>query len=271
MATIINFGMHGTAFGDDNQLFTEDAPGAVELAFEDYFYAQEGSPILGMFVQAGGADAAPGGGVYSRSGTAARLESLGLAAAPRIFEAYGQIEWRTEADIDIRSRFVDLRYDDMYADNDEFQADGGTPYTWGGLQCCTDPYSEEETWEGHPKDCVDIAWLLDLLQVEYPFEPLHQTYLTTARIGPLFFVTLPGETAYSIVQYVRDAIAERSTADEPIDVLVVGYSQDHLLYFTSYADWFLRRIRDGRWYLGPARRRVPRRPADGVRRRHARR
>ncbi|MFY0531412.1 hypothetical protein [Nannocystis pusilla] len=51
--------MHGTVFDSPNELFTEDAPGGLEMKFEEAFFAAKGQPIFGMFAQSGGGDASP--------------------------------------------------------------------------------------------------------------------------------------------------------------------------------------------------------------------
>ena len=76
MAAIFNFGMHGTVFDEDNELFTEDAPGGLEMKFEEHFFEQTGEPILAMFVQSGGGDMSPAGDRMGHPGPQ-RIELLG--------------------------------------------------------------------------------------------------------------------------------------------------------------------------------------------------
>jgi hypothetical protein len=242
MGTIINFGMHGITVAFENELLTEDAPGGVELEFEEYFFAKTGQPILGLFAQSGGGDSSPRGGFLSHQSDTQKIELLGTTAAKAIYDAYQTIEWNDDPEIVVRSQRVDLTYEKFgYDDNGEFS---GTildiipvDYTWGGWQCTGVAEDDDlgTSMEGEPKQCIPVD---TLLLGDVPHAEIHQTYLSTAKIGPLVIVTMPGEPAYSIVDYARQQLALRSTPEEPLDLMVWGYSQDHLLYFTAPDDWF---------------------------------
>jgi hypothetical protein len=236
MATVINFGMHGTVFGDRNDLLTEDSAGGLEMKFEDYFYAQQERPILGMFMQAGGGDASPAGDHLGHP-SPARVELIGATAAPRIYEVYQGLEFKEEASLAVRSRRIGLRYSWMgYDDFPEFLNEDGDPYLWGGWQCTVD--NPELSMQGQPKNCVPMDTLLESFGETVPYREVHQTFLTVARLDDLFLVTLPGEPAYSTIKYLRDQVQGLSTQERPLQVMGVGYSQDHLLYLTHPDDWF---------------------------------
>ena len=239
MATIINFGMHGTSYGKENDLLSEDAPGAIELKFEERFFAATGQPMLGLFVQSGGGDATPTGGHLGHP-TAQKIELIGEEAAPRIQALYDTIDWRSDATLAVRSRRIDLRYKWMgYEEFPEFTYPGGRPYYWGAWQCTSPEVEPGESMEGHAKSCTDLKALITSLGGSVPNGEVHQLYLSVARLGPLFLVTIPGEPAYSVIKYVREQMATRDDDGAPLDILVFGYSQDHLLYFTHPDDWFL--------------------------------
>ncbi len=242
MATMINFGMHGISVAFENELLTEDAPGGVELEFEEYFYAQTGTPILGLFAQSGGGDSSPRGGFLAHQSDTQKIELIGTTAAKVIYAAYQTLEWDDNPEIVVRSQRVDLTYAKFgYDQNGEFS---GTlldlipiDYTWGGWQC-TGVAGDEDlatSMEGKPKQCIPVD---TLLLGAVPNPEVHQTYLSTAKIGPLVILTMPGEPAYSIVKYAREALAMRSTPEQPLDLMVWGYAQDHLLYFTAPDDWY---------------------------------
>ncbi len=241
LAAIINFGMHGTVFGDENELLTEDAPGGIELKFEEYFYRQTGKPIYGMFIQAGGGDASPGGDHLGHP-EAARTELVGEEAAPKIYDVYQQIVWRADASLGVRSQRIDLRYDDIgYDESDEFISPQNLPYTWGGWQCTgsgVDDANPDTSLEGKPKQCQDVEALLGALQQPIPHGEFHQTILTSAVIGDLVLVSLPGEPAASVIHYLREQLADRNRLGDPVTALAFGYSQDHLLYLTHPDDWY---------------------------------
>ncbi len=241
MAAIINFGMHGIVFGTDNELLTEDAPGGLELKFEEAFYQHTGSPILGMFIQSGGGDASPSGGFLGHSKTQ-KIEMIGETAAPRILELYDSLEWQTEGDVAARSRRIDLRFDKIgYNEYHEFEALGGlVKYEWGGFQCQVlgenlDDDDPNTSMEGKDKTCIPVNTMLG---GDVPHQEVHTAFLTTGQIGDFFLVSIPGEPAYSVVKYLREQVEERSTPERPLDVMAYGYSQDHLLYFTHPDDWF---------------------------------
>jgi len=242
MGVIINFGMHGTVFGSDNELLTEDAPGGIELKFEEYFYQREHQPIFGMFIQSGGADASPAGGSLGHP-EPARIELIGEQAAPKIFDLYEQITWRAEASLGVQSRRIDLRYDAIgYDESDEFKSPQNRPFLWGGWQCKgsdsdIDDNNPETSLASKPKDCLDLEALLTALGQPIPHGEVHQTYLTSAVLGNLVLMSLPGEPAASVIHYLREELATRTYQGEPVTGMAFGYSQDHLLYLTHPDDW----------------------------------
>lgn len=237
MATVINFGMHGTVFDSPNELFTEDAAGGLEMKFEEAFFAAKQQPIFGMFAQSGGGDASPAGDGAGHP-EPARIERIGHAAAPRIIELYDSIEWRDEATLGVRSRRIDLTYSGIgYDDYPEFLNSQGLPYTWGGWQCKgdeadVDDNNPDTSLEGKPKNCMPMGVLLESLGEQVPHGEVHQTYLTVARLDDFYMLTLPGEPTASVIQYARSGYEERE-----VDGMVFGYSQDHLLYLTQPDDW----------------------------------
>ena len=236
MAALLNFGMHGTVFDEDNELFTEDAPGGLEMKFEEHFFEQTGEPILAMFVQSGGGDMSPAGDRMGHPGPQ-RIELLGHDAAPLAHAVYEQLEWKSDMTLGVRSRRIDLTYSGIgYDDYPEFLNPQGVGYTWGGWQCITgvvDDANPATSSEGLPKNCYPVKTLLDAVGETYPNGEVHQMYLTVAALDDFFLVTLPGEPTYSVVKHVREELAARDVRG-----MVVGYSQDHMLYLTHPDDWF---------------------------------
>lgn len=236
MAAILNFGMHGTIFDTDNQLFTEDAAGGLEMKFEEGFYAATGQPILGMFIQSGGGDASPSGGALGHNGPQ-KIEMLGEVAAGELTALYEGLTWKDEMALTVRSRRIDLTYDGIGYDRiPEFLSPGGTPYTWGGWQCkagVVDDGNPETSSQGLPKACQDVGGLLTSFGESAPHGEFHQVYLSAALLDDLALVTLPGEPNYSVIKYLRESLADRA-----LDPLAFGYSQDHILYLTHPDDWY---------------------------------
>jgi hypothetical protein len=194
-----------------------------------------------MIAQAGGGDASPRGGFLSHDADTQRTELLGMTAAPSIFAAWQSLEWDDDPEIVVQSRRIDLTYEKFgYDQNGEFS---GLllnlipiDYTWGGWQCTgvAEDNDLSTSMEGQPKQCIPID---TLLFGDVPHAEVHQTYLSVAKIGPLFITTMPGEPAYSIIKYARDQFAAIQ-AENDVDLMVWGYSQDHLLYFTAPDDWY---------------------------------
>lgn len=237
MAAILNFGMHGTVFDSDNELFTEDAPGGLELKFEEHFFARSGTPIFAMFMQSGGGDASPAGDRFDHPG-AARIELIGEDAAPKIYATYEDVAWKSELRLGVRSRRIDLTYAGIGYDKiPEFKNAADYPYTWGGWQCTgpvpADDANPATSSEGMPKDCTDIKTLIEQAGETVPHGEVHQMYTTVASLDDFFLVTLPGEPTYSVVKHVREELQARDVRG-----MVVGYSQDHMLYLTHPDDWY---------------------------------
>ncbi|WP_198154462.1 neutral/alkaline non-lysosomal ceramidase N-terminal domain-containing protein [Plesiocystis pacifica] len=249
LAALFNFAMHGISVAYENELLSEDAPGAVELAFEEYFFEQTGEPIFGLFSQAGAGDASPRGGFLGHDPATQRMEMIGTVASPVIFDAYQNLDWTDDPDIDVASRRVDLTYEKFgYHRNGEFSGELfdllPIDYTWGGWQCTgvagdNDPNT---SMEGLPKQCIPVDTLL--IGNDVPHAEVHQTYLSVAKVGSMVISTIPGEPNYSLVKYARDEFAALMDQEgipvgpEGLELMVWGYSQDHLLYFSAPDDWY---------------------------------
>jgi hypothetical protein len=240
LAVVFNFPIHGTAFGGDNDVFTEDAPGYVEHKFEELFFARTGKPVYGLFANSAGGDASPAGDALGHP-TLARLERLGEAAAPKMYDLYAALTgWTDTTELAIRTQRIELVHPRLYAGRpwaDEFAGESGAPFLWGAWQC----FGEKDavSMQGKPKRCVDLERFLGLLEASVPNDVAHQVILTMARLGDLWMMTVPGEPNWSIVKYAREKAAAKSWNGKPAELMVVGYSQDHMLYFTSPDDWYL--------------------------------
>lgn len=239
LAVVFNLPIHGTVLEDTNDMFTEDAPGYLEHKFEEAFFAREGKPVFGLFAQSAGGDASPAGDRLDHP-PLARMERIGLFAAPALLSLYDTLTWSSETELAIRSQRIELVHERIYANKpwaNEFLGEEGEVYKWGGWQC----FSEGEgSSEGKPKLCVDLGTFLgEYLEEEIPHNAAHETYLTVARLGDVWMMTMPGEPAWSMVKYARDTAAKKTWNGKPMEVLVLGYSQDHLLYLTAPDDWYM--------------------------------
>ncbi len=252
MASILNFPIHGTAFGGDNDFLTEDAPVAVENKVEEAWFAQTGKPLQAMFMQCAGGDAAPSGDALGHP-TPARLEKLGVDAAHLILPHFSTLVWKSEMELAVRTIRVDFDHSNMYAYPDlvhEFEQEDGAPYQNGGWQCKAKNVNPGESMAGKPKLCIDLTTFLGALDVTFPYGPLNQSLLSAARLDGLALITLPGEPTYSLVQYARKQIEGKTTGITSL--MVVGYSQDYFLYLTAPTDWMLGGYESEMSLWGPA-------------------
>lgn len=245
LAVMMHFAIHGTVFGGGNDMLTEDAPGYVEHKFEEHFFAQTGKPVFGMFAQSSGGDASPAGDSLGHP-SLPRLERIGEVAAPRILALYNTLTWKSEAEIAVRSQRLELTHARLYRQGPhakehgkELENEFGDGYLWGGWQCQGSGVKDGETMQGKPKLCVDIGKLIGLLEAPIPHGEVHQVYLTTARLGDVWMVSVPGEPNWSLVKYARGEAAKRTWQGKPMQLMVMGYSQDHYLYLSAPDDWYL--------------------------------
>jgi hypothetical protein len=252
MASILNFPVHGTAFGEDNDLLTEDAPGAVENKLEEAWFAQNGAPLQAMFMQCAGGDASPGGDSLGHE-TPARLEKLGEDAAQLMLPKFTELKWKARMQLAVRMIRIDFSHDVMYAYPDllhEFDQADGTTYEDGGWQCKAAGVADGESMAGKPKLCLDLKILLGAMDVVFPFGELNQSLLSAARLDDLAVITIPGEPTYSLVQYARQKIEGKTPGITSL--MVVGYSQDYFLYLTAPMDWMLGGYESQMSLWGPA-------------------
>lgn len=136
LGVLFDFGMHGTVLGGDNAMISTDAPGALEIVFQERF----DTPVVVGLLQGGAGDASPSG----TDGGYARLETVGEHAADAMFSLWESIPTsadpirletasrsvkETHADIAVtRGGTVDLRYapydEDLEPDNKVYADDG---------------------------------------------------------------------------------------------------------------------------------------------------
>ena len=83
MGVFFNFGIHGTSLGASNPLFSVDAPGHLEFAFQEYF----DQPVVVGHFQGGAGDISPGGlGLHGHP--YARMEGISEFAATSLYELW---------------------------------------------------------------------------------------------------------------------------------------------------------------------------------------
>ena len=240
LALILNFPIHGTVLGEDNDLLSEDAAGAVEQKVEESYFRQHAKPLQAMFMNSAGGDAQPAGDELGHPNTA-RLEKLGTSAAQLILPKLAELSWRSQMELAVRTVRLDYGHQRIYGAYaellHEFDDANGAPYTWGGWQCKADGVDDGQSMAGKPKNCMDLSILVPAMGAPLPFGELSQVLLSAARLSDLGLLTLPGEPTYSIVKYARTKVEGVEPALKAL--MVLGYSQDYFLYLTAPDDWFL--------------------------------
>lgn len=240
LALILNFPIHGTVLGEDNDLLSEDAAGAVEQKVEEQYFRQHAKPLQAMFMNSAGGDAQPAGDELGHPNTA-RLEKLGASAAQLILPKLAELSWRSQMELAVRTVRLDYGHQRIYGAYTEllheFDDANGAPYTWGGWQCKADGVDDAQSMAGKPKNCMDLSILVPAMGAPLPYGELSQVLLSAARLSDLGLLTLPGEPTYSIVKYARTKVEGVEPALKAL--MVLGYSQDYFLYLTAPDDWFL--------------------------------
>lgn len=253
LATLVNFPVHGTAFDDDNDLYTEDAPGAVEQKIEEQYFTETGKPLTALFLQCAGGDASPAGDSLGHQAPA-RVEKVGYAAADLIVPKFKDFVWKPELQLAVRSIRLDFNHGRIYPTYpdlaNEFTDAQGKPYHWGGWQCHADGVGFQQSMAGKSKNCIDLETLLPGMGGNLPHAEISQVLLTAARLGDLGLITLPGEPTYSLVQYAREHTEGLIPGMKKL--MVVGYSQDYFLYLTAPLDWMLGGYEEEMSLWGPA-------------------
>ncbi len=226
MALLHAFGVHGTSLGGDNEMWSSDAPGAVELAVQEYF----DTPVLVGHLQTGAGDASPRGS----DGGYARLETVGAYAAEAIIDLWERTPTTTDpirmesvthaVDMDrdkiriTRNGTMDLHYaaydpdEDFTPDEEIYAADGSiiSPIDefntqYGGAFCGEDipliPGVSVGSASFPYNSCIEvetIAWVilgffgLEEADLQLPLPESTRATVTAARIGPLPFSEVDG-------------------------------------------------------------------------------
>lgn len=230
IGVLFHFGMHGTVLGGDNPFLSTDAPGAVELKFQETF----DSEVVVMHMQGGAGDVSPAG---SQSDWA-RLETIGEIAAPRIHDLWDQTETRVGGDIGLdmvtstitqareemvvtRGGTTDLRYSPYRTrgrpDNIVYNEDGSVKSPIdefntevGAALCGSDVPVPGYLWSvgasAYPyQSCAEVEPIVgilnylnfDLSWAEFPVQSAQQTVVSVSRLSniPVTYKGAPSEVS----------------------------------------------------------------------------
>jgi hypothetical protein len=209
----INYAMHGTVLGGDNDLYSVEAPGSMELWASDAV----GGPL--MYLQGSAGDVSPdtGGGGFDDFQA---IEKLGRTAAPLIAGAFQQAtppKAPAHAKLVRFERPVDLLTPAMGYASGEFPAYGGIACGLGAENCPPVPSTPAE-----------------LICLPLKKRPFSQTTVVALQLENVVFGTLPGEPTTKIGERARALFDGVEGADHR---LVVGYAQDHYGYILEEPDY----------------------------------
>ncbi|TNE84559.1 MAG: hypothetical protein EP330_29160 [Deltaproteobacteria bacterium] len=225
-ALIAAYAIHGTVLGIDQLTLSQDVSGAIEEAIEDRF----DHPVEVLLLNSWAADMAPSSpNVDTVTGAAQpsgydRMETVGVVVADEVEARLANLTWHEEPAIVGSTHRVGINRD-LLGYEDEFDYDYGAVYCSSGDVCDCDGGEVcdlETRVEGLDEACVPF-------NEEYP-APM-QTVFTAGRVGPLHFVTFPGEPGTLLAEEVMDTLAI-----EPF--MFIGYSQDYLGYSILEEDWW---------------------------------
>lgn len=217
LAIILNFGIHGTVLSASNHYFSQDAPGLIEMKLEEKFEY----PLQVFFIQGCAGDIAPHSPVDFQNPWD-NMENIGEIAARKILPEL--LNTKTTEKLFIKSISLNIPLSREILGYKE----GEFPYPYGaglcglGAERCDSDYS---TPVKEMENCPIYGEKFAMLE----------TILTCVKLNEFLILTLPGEPLVSLGEELRRKIKEE-TGEE--NLLIFGYSQDHLGYLLLSWDWW---------------------------------
>ncbi|MEQ1500772.1 MAG: neutral/alkaline non-lysosomal ceramidase N-terminal domain-containing protein [Myxococcota bacterium] len=222
------YAVHGTILGIEELTLSADVSGGIEHAIEDRF----DHPVVVAQFNAWGADMSPddpvGDGVLTLEPGAVqpngydRFEAVGSVVADAVEATLPDLAWTDTPDILSRTYRVDLDREALG------YPDGAFPFPYGGVYCSSPTAS----------DCDPATTIDDLDQGCLPFSADYpapdRTEITAGHLGPVDFVTFPGEPGTVLAEQILD----RLHANGAGDVVFFGYAQDYSGYSILEDDWW---------------------------------
>jgi len=219
--TLVNYAIHPTVFSAEQGLLGGDAARAVERALEQ---STQGAV---MFMQSWAGDMSPGHPkhVYAASKHPAahidgvdKIESLGRSAQLTLADLDSKLTWLDDPELRVVSREIAIDRAHLGYGKGEFDHEHGAILCGFGVDGC-DPKNPP-----HMDACIPVKKGGGPKQVR----------LTTAAIGPLALVTLPGEPLTALGTSVVKRVVAETSADH---ALLLGYAQDYTGYLLFEDDW----------------------------------
>ncbi|MEW6201416.1 MAG: neutral/alkaline non-lysosomal ceramidase N-terminal domain-containing protein [bacterium] len=219
MAVIVNFAMHGTVLGSENHYFSVDGPGLIEQKIQEQFK----TPVLAVFMQSSGGDMSPNTPEhYPINSKWDGMEAIGNSGAATALQIYNSIQTTDRAELGIINALVPLNREAIGYKGREF------PHKYGAFLCGMGYGGCDEDYKTHNPAMGNCP-------ISGKENSILYTRLAAFRIGDHIFVTLPGEPHASLWYELKEK-TESLTGNK--NVILIGYSQDHLGYIMLPDDWW---------------------------------
>lgn len=223
---LVNYAVHGTAFGVDDLVLSRDVSGAIESAVAQRF----DHPVEVAFfngwaadMSLGPAEDAPRQDHFARTGTHERVQRVGWTVAEAVDEALGDIRWLDDPAIEVEAHRIPIDRERIGYEPDVFE-----DFLWGGVYCGTgagtcDPPT---VYEDIDDQCIPFS-------EAFP-APL-QVIVSVGRIGDVPVLTWPGEPGTRLAE---ELIGRLEASDGIGTPFFLGYTQDYLGYSILEEDWW---------------------------------
>ncbi len=227
IALLVNFAIHGTVYGQNNQHLSIEAPGYVEYKLAERF----GSEVQVLLMQGTAGDVSPGG----KGSGSQRMEDVGYRVAETAFRLYQAVTGASEAafvmglsreiPIQVRNRRIPISHELLGYESDQFHHDGAI--------LCLQEYNNSCPADGGDVPPASFIKASSCLAQALEGRGKYHTDLTVVKLGELTIATLPGEASSEIGRQVL-SLAEEHGAGE---TLLYAYAQDHNGYILMPDDW----------------------------------
>lgn len=216
-AVVLNLGIHGTILDYDSHYFSGDAPGLIELKVEEQFK----QPVLAMLMQGTGGDISPRD-PGSHQITWDKMESIGQFAAEKLVAALPSVKNESAPELSVLNLPLPLDRDALGYKDKEF------PHPFGGFLCGMGQQGCDEDFQT-PQEWMNKCPFSDKKYA------LTETIVSGVKLGEWVLLTLPGEPVTPLGYDLRNRIKKELKTE---NVMILGYSQDHLGYLLSSWDWW---------------------------------
>lgn len=225
-AIIAMYSVHGTVIDADENLFSRDFHGGIELKLEE----QYDSPVTALFFNSWSGDTSPKTGDvehhYGLPHDYNGIESAGNTAAGIITTALEGVQMHDELIVRSAVARIPLNREALGYPDDVFV------FEWGAVYCGAG--ADEVCWGEDPPP----AHLLTTGCI--PFGPDNPAPLSTLvgvfQIDDMVAITMPGEPVTSLGLKSIDEVAAATGLEQ---IALLGYAQDYIGYSLPEDDWYM--------------------------------